>query len=191
MQKTSIILLSSLVASPAFAASSTTMTNNSILIFIGLMAFTCVNAIAQASCYFAGLYVQKSVSQKHVTLSLVFPLIALIGFIAEYQSLAQFILYLGAVLLGFGAALVPLLLTNKKVPCMQSALILLTGAIIILPLSIIIAPISLFSIVLCHLALKQTAVAPIAKLSIILTLLTSYGLFAYWLFQIFNKITLA
>ncbi|WP_144214020.1 hypothetical protein [Shewanella donghaensis] len=190
MQKISYlfaIALTSLFAFPALASTLTPMENNSILILIVLVALIAINAVAQLSCYLAGLYVQKCVAYKHAAISLLFPLMAFIGFIIEYQSLAQFTLYLGTVLLGCGAALIPLALTNKKAPSNHSALILLTAAIIILPLSIIAAPLSLFTITLCHLALKQAQVTPFAKIATVLTLVTGYGLLLYWLFQLFNQ----
>ena len=172
---------------PAYA-STTSMANDSILILIALIAFSFINTIVQACCYFSGQYVQASFSQKHVTVSLLMPIAALIGFISQYESFAQFVLYLGAVVLSVGMALIPMPLTNKKSPSRLSALILLTGAIIILPLSVIIAPISLFSIALCHIGLKQTQVPPFAKFATVLTLLTSYGLLFYWLYQLINQV---
>lgn len=174
-------------AMPAYA-STTSMANDSILILIALIGFSFINAVVQACCYFSGQYVQASFSQKHVTISLLIPIAALIGFIAQYESLAQFILYLGAVVLSVGVALIPMPLTNKKSPSRFSSLILLTGAIVILPLSIIVAPISLFSIALCHIGLKQTDVPPFAKFATILTLLTSYGLLFYWLYQLMTQV---
>lgn len=190
MHKKSLIISSLpllLLSAPAFA-STTTMANNSLLVFIALMAFVTINAVVQTCCYFSGQYVQSSFSHKHVTVSVIIPLIALIGFINQYQSFAQFILYFGVVLLSIGAALIPLPLTNKRPPSRFSALILLSGAIIILPLSIIVAPISLFSIALCHIALKQSQTPPIAKFATLLTLITGYGLLIYWLFQFVNQI---
>ncbi|WP_285162924.1 hypothetical protein [Shewanella goraebulensis] len=172
---------------PAYA-STTTIANDSILILIALMAFAFINAIVQACCYFSGQYVQASFSQKHVTVSLLVPIAALIGFIMQYESFAQFVLYLGVVVLSIGTALIPMPLTNKKSPSRFSALILLTGAIIILPLSIIVAPISIFSIALCHIGLKQSEVPPFAKFATLLTLITSYGLLFYWLYQVINHL---
>ncbi len=190
MQKKHLILsglAGSLLAMPTYA-STTSMANDSILILIALMAFSFINAIVQACCYFSGQYVQSSFSQKHVTVSLLFPLAALIGFVSQYESFAQFVLYLGAVVLSIGTALIPMPLTNKKSPSRLSTLILLTGAIVILPLSIIVAPISIFSIALCHIGLKQTDIPPFAKFATVLTLLTSYGLLFYWLYQLITQV---
>ncbi|WP_025820063.1 hypothetical protein [Shewanella marina] len=168
---------------PAFAFSPEG-SNATVFIILGLGGFTLLNLILQSLFYVSGRYQSKRFAQVHTYISLIMPILSVIGIFMDHMGWADMALNGGLVFIGTAFALLPLqLCTQQRVPSNRSASMLTIAGLCFTAIGAFITPVALFALATSHVFIRTYQDNKLKYLNYII-LAVGYLLLAKWIYQL-------
>ena len=160
----------------------------SLVLVLVLALFIVLNTLLQGLFYFAGCYQQRPFAMRYVALSALIPISILgIGLIS-HRSLSDLAFTSGVALVAIALSLLPMQWIKHTPTSANQQWILPLAALFVLLLSLVITPLALVSVLIAHVSLTRTSFPQLAKKLSWFTLVASYALLGYWLYQVLTTV---